>query len=51
MREIEAVVATAVAGGADTPTPNLLPLFAALLPAYEYLPVLPPLPLAGAGEA
>jgi hypothetical protein len=49
MREIETAVGTAVAGGADTLT--TMPLFAALLPAYEYLPVLPPLPLAGAGEA
>jgi hypothetical protein len=49
MREIETVVEAAVAGGADVL--GAKPLFAALLSAFEYLPVLPPLPLDGIGEA
>jgi hypothetical protein len=48
MREIESIVAAAVSGGADAT--KVTPLFAALLPAFEYLPVMPPLPFDGFGE-
>lgn len=47
MRDIEDVLGVAVAGGTAAPSP----LFADVLPDFEYLPVLPPLPVAGAGEA
>ncbi len=49
MREIEAVAGAVVAGGSDVL--NTVPLFAVLVPEYEYLPVLPPLPLDGLAEA
>lgn len=49
MREFETILGAAVSGGSDFPMQS--PLFAALVPAFEYLPVMPPLPIDGIGEA